>query len=154
MEQKTQDLRQALLEQGTLLRPIQGTSMLPLLRQGTDSVLIEAKRQRLHPLDVALYVRQRDGAYILHRVIACRSDGYLIRGDNCFEDEILSEDAVIGIMKGYYRKDKFISCEDARYQRRVKRLVKAYPLRNRLHQVKWIIKQILCCILKPNRSKS
>lgn len=126
----------------TIVMPFVGTSMLPMLRQGRDSVLIEEKRERLQPLDVALYIRSCDGAYVLHRVLSVRKDGYLIRGDNCYSDEIVSEACVIGVLKGFYRKEKFIPRDNPHYLRYVRRRIASYPVRLRLQKAKNCFKKL------------
>ena len=45
-----------------------GTSMLPMLRQGIDSVVLSPVTCRLKKYDIPLYQRD-DGSYILHRII-------------------------------------------------------------------------------------
>ena len=58
-----------------------GTSMLPLLRQGIDSVVLVAPRT-LKRGDVLLY-RRANGQYVLHRLVRVRRDGSLwFSGDN------------------------------------------------------------------------
>ena len=71
--------------EGKYVGPTVGVSMLPMLKSGRDSVVIEKKQARLKPLDVALY--KRGEKYVLHRVIETREGGYVIRGDNCYADE-------------------------------------------------------------------
>lgn len=135
---------------GELLQPVKGSSMLPLLREKTDVVLISQKTEKLRPLDVALYIRKEDGAYILHRVIECMAEGYVIRGDNCYNDEFIAEDDVIGVMKGYYRKDKYVSCEEEKYLEYARRRVNNYPCRKHIQKLKWKIKSVYRKILKRN----
>ena len=58
-----------------------GTSMLPLLRQGKDSVaLVKAEKPKRG--DILFYQRE-NGQYVLHRVVRVRRDGTLwFSGDN------------------------------------------------------------------------
>ena len=51
--------------EGKYVGPTVGVSMLPMLKSGRDSVVIEKKQARLKPLDVALY--KRGEKYVLHR---------------------------------------------------------------------------------------
>ena len=58
-----------------------GTSMLPLLRQGVDSVAL-VEPERLKKGDICLF-RRADGAFVLHRLVGIQKDGRLsFRGDN------------------------------------------------------------------------
>ena len=65
-----------------------GISMLPLLRQGTDSVLLSPPPARLKKYDIVLYQRE-DGKYVLHRIIEVDESGmvYTCIGDNQFVKE-------------------------------------------------------------------
>lgn len=59
-----------------------GTSMLPLLRQGKDSVALVKPVERLKRGDILLYQRT-NGQYVLHRLVRVRCDGTLwFSGDN------------------------------------------------------------------------
>ena len=67
---------------GYLLYRNVGDSMLPLIRQGRDLVLISRKPEgRLKKYDVPLYKRD-SGQYVLHRILKVRKDDYIICGDN------------------------------------------------------------------------
>lgn len=56
-----------------------GTSMLPLIREGRDSVtLVKAPPEKG---DIAFY-RRTDGSFILHRVISVDGGVYTMCGDN------------------------------------------------------------------------
>ena len=114
--------------EGKYVGPTVGVSMLPMLKSGRDSVVIEKKQARLKPLDVALY--KRGEKYVLHRVIETREGGYVIRGDNCYADELVPEEAVFGVLTEYFRGEKHIDCTtDEKYLRYAKRRVKNYPVR-------------------------
>ena len=59
-----------------------GTSMLPLLRQGKDSVALVKPTEKLKRGDILLYQRT-NGQYVLHRLVRVRRDGTLwFSGDN------------------------------------------------------------------------
>ena len=58
-----------------------GTSMLPLIVQGRDSVTLEQPQGALHRGDIAFYQRE-NGQYVLHRVIAADGETYTMCGDN------------------------------------------------------------------------
>ena len=125
--------------------PTVGVSMLPLLKNRRDTVVIEAKTERLKPLDVALY--KRGDAYVLHRVIAVKEDGYIIRGDNCYADENIPEDWVIGVLTEFFRKGKHVFCTDKKYIRYAKNRVKNYKIRRFYMRVKAKAKAVIKKIL-------
>ena len=56
-----------------------GVSMLPLLREGIDSVNLGAV-DTVKKGDIVFYLRE-SGDYVLHRVIGERKDGFLLCGD-------------------------------------------------------------------------
>ena len=62
-----------------------GISMLPMLRQGIDSVVLSPLPEALQKYDLPLYQRN-DGKYILHRIVAV-GDTYTCIGDNQFAFE-------------------------------------------------------------------
>lgn len=112
---------------GVLVYKTRGVSMLPMLHQDRDLVTIEVPRGRLKPLDVALY--RRGGAYVLHRVVRACDGYYLIRGDNTYCLEKVSEDAVIGVLTGFLRGGKRYSADDRAYRAYARVWDAAYPLR-------------------------
>lgn len=57
-----------------------GTSMLPLIVQGRDSVTL-VKAEEFRAGDIAFYQRE-NGQYVLHRVIAADGETYTVCGDN------------------------------------------------------------------------
>lgn len=113
-----------LKENGTLLYAIRGVSMLPLLRQDRDLVMLERPRERCRPGDVVLY-RRASGQYVLHRVIAVRPADYVILGDNCANREYgVTDDDILGVMTGFVRNGREHSVTERGY-----RLYTAYILR-------------------------
>ena len=95
-------IEDVLREKGVYVGPTVGGSMLPMLKSRRDTVVIRPKTERLNRLDVALY--RRGEAYVLHRVLAREEGGYLIRGDNCYSDEHIPENAVFGVLTEFFRK--------------------------------------------------
>ena len=58
-----------------------GTSMLPLLRQDVDSVILRTD-DHIKKGDICLYKRN-NGDFVLHRVVKAEPDGtFVFRGDN------------------------------------------------------------------------
>lgn len=114
--------------EGKYVGPTSGVSMLPMLKTGRDTIVVKKKEGRLRPLDVALY--RRGEKYVLHRVIRVLDGGYLIRGDNCYEDELVRESDVFGVLTEYFKKDERIDCNtDEKYLKYAKRRVKNYRFR-------------------------
>lgn len=79
-----------------------GTSMLPMLRQGMDSVVLSPLPERLKKYDIPLYQR-KNGQYVLHRIIKT-GETFVCMGDNQFAPEPgLSRGQMIGVVTAFYR---------------------------------------------------
>ena len=126
-EQEKQKIEDVLLTCGKYVGPTSGVSMLPMLKDRRDTIVVLPKTDRLKPLDVALY--KRGELYILHRVLSVTPNGYIIRGDNCYADENVPENAVIGVLTEFFRKDKHYYCTDKKYLKYVKKRLKTYKFR-------------------------
>ncbi len=120
-------IEDVLSEKGVYVGPTVGISMYPMLKNRRDTIVVRPKTERLKPLDVALYKRGND--YILHRVLSLTDEGYIIRGDNCYSDENVPEDAVIGVLTEFFRKNKHYFCTDKKYLKYVKKRLKTYKVR-------------------------
>lgn len=127
-EVEIQKIEDVLSSNGQYVGPTAGVSMLPMLKNRRDTIVVAKKTERLQPLDVALY--KRGDLYVLHRVLQVTDTGYIIRGDNCYSDEIVPEEAVIGVLTEFFRKNKHIVCAtDEKYHRYVNKRLKTYKAR-------------------------
>ena len=95
-----------------------GTSMLPLIVQARDSVVL--KRNFDHAAkkhDIAFY-RRKNGQFVLHRVMKICDDGsYIMCGDNQLELERgIEREQIIAYVSGLYRKDKAVNMDGFRYR--------------------------------------
>ena len=93
-----------------------GTSMLPLLREGRDSVVLVAPGT-LEKRDICLY-RRENGAYVLHRLIKWDQEGRpVFCGDNQTALEYgVARDSVVAVVHACYRDDKRREVTDLRYR--------------------------------------
>ena len=87
-----------------------GTSMLPLLVQSRDSVVLKRREDipaKKH--DIAFY-RRKNGQFVLHRVMRMCSDGtYIMCGDNqTFLEKGIEATQIIAYVSEIYRKEKKI----------------------------------------------
>lgn len=115
-------IEEYLYTEGEIAYWTRGTSMLPMLRENKDVVIIRAKRNdRAQRYDVALYRRPGQSHYVLHRVLRQKKDGYIMRGDNQWRKEFVPEADVIGILTAFIRDGREISVEDPDYQAYVKK---------------------------------
>ena len=116
-----------LARDGRLVYKTRGTSMLPMLHQNRDVVVISVPEEPIKKYDVALYKRGK--AYVFHRVIDVKEWGYIIRGDNTYELEKVPEKAVIGVLTGFTRKGKTYSTDNPIYLCYARLWCLIYPLR-------------------------
>ncbi|MBQ8795523.1 MAG: S24/S26 family peptidase [Clostridia bacterium] len=106
-----------------------GVSMWPMIRHGKDSVVINPVSGRLKKYDIPLY-KDRLDRYVVHRVIEVNDEGYVICGDGLFEKEYdITDENVIGVVTGFFRKEKYISADDKKYLRYVRFWVDNFYLR-------------------------
>ena len=92
-----------------------GTSMLPMLRQGIDQVVLSSVPDRLKKYDLPLYQR-KNGQYVLHRIVKAE-ETYTCVGDNQFELEPgLRHEQMIGVVTAFYRGEKEYQVTDLSYR--------------------------------------
>ena len=121
-------IEEELKNTGRLIYHNVGDSMLPLIREGKDLLIIERPKEwdeltpdsrtdKLHRLDIPLYRRDDAKAYVLHRVLAVRKDDYVICGDNRRNREYgITDRHVVGILTGIVRDGKEISLNRIGYR--------------------------------------
>lgn len=136
-----QKIEDVLAEKGVYVGPTVGVSMLPMLKNRRDTIVVKPKTERLKRLDVALY--KRGEAYVLHRVLQPVDGGYIIRGDNCYSDENVPEDAVFGVLTEFWRKNVHYDCTDEKYIKYAEKRLKTYKSRRFFVRVKNFFKRII-----------
>lgn len=101
---------------GKLIYTNVGDSMMPLIRQDKDLLIIEKPKGRLKKYDVPLY-RRDSGQYVLHRILEVRKNDYVICGDNRWTKEYgITDRHIIGVLTGIVRNGKTIPATDRKYQ--------------------------------------
>jgi hypothetical protein len=118
---------------GKLVYTNRGVSMLPLLRENRDVMVIEAcKANEIKKLDAVLFVRHRKEKkdYVLHRVLRQNADGsFWIVGDHCVQGETVPGEQIIGRLSAVVRDGRTISVHDWKYLCYVHLWCDVYPLR-------------------------
>ena len=118
-----------LARDGRLVYTTVGDSMLPLIRQGRDLLVIQKKAGRLKKYDIPLY-RRDSGQYVLHRVLKVRRDDYVISGDNRWKCEYgITDCHVIGVLTAIIRDGKEIPMCDGRLRLYAHLWCDLFPLR-------------------------
>ncbi len=126
-------IEEAFQKNTTFKIPITGTSMNPLLVEGRDYVLIKKAEGPLVIGDIPLY-RRDNGAFVLHRVVDKKDDGYIMCGDNQFLlEKGITDRHVIGVVCSICRDGKLFDVDDHEYVKYKNKYIKnvntRYPLR-------------------------
>ncbi len=115
IESQIPEMRKALQNGKMVEFETHGFSMIPLLHDGGDSVILEQPAFPLKVNDVAL-CRADDGRYVLHRVISINNGGYTLRGDNCSTTEFCAGDSdVVGVACSFIRRGRLIDVKSGKY---------------------------------------
>ena len=92
-----------------------GTSMLPMIRQGIDTVTLSQLPEKLHKYDLPLYQRE-NGQYVLHRIVKAE-ETYTCIGDNQFVYEPgLTHGQMIAVVSSFTRGNRVYDVTDWRYR--------------------------------------
>ena len=118
-EYRLQDMMpliQEALDTGKTIRFLpRGVSMLPMLRQGIDSVVLSPVPEKLRKYDLPLY-RRDNGKFVLHRIVKV-GETYTCIGDNQFELEHgLRHEQMIALVTAFTRGRRQISTKNIGYQ--------------------------------------
>lgn len=136
------DYRTVIEDKGFIVNTIVGVSMYPLLRKRKDSVHIIKITKPLKKNDVILYQRN-DGKYVLHRLISIKNNKYVFCGDNQWQKEYgITDNHIIGIMVGYYRKEKYKSVNSFAFKVYTFIITITRPIRRLRDFVKRVLKRI------------
>ena len=137
-------------EKGYIVYTNVGDSMMPLLREHRDIMVIRKITEPLKKYDTVLFKRP-NGAYVLHRIIkVCAPGQYSIAGDNRAFSEIVPEEWIIGILSEVIRDGRHISVESDEYKAYVKKVplhrlrlkIKPYPQAAK-RKLKRVLKKII-----------
>ena len=133
MERK-QNFEEVLNSNGRLVYTNVGVSMLPLIREGRDIMIIEKRGvSLLKKYDAVLYRRENikgRGEYVLHRIIKILPDGnFYIVGDNCTNGETVKPSQILGVLTGLIRNGKPVDLTGFRYKAYIALWCAPYRLR-------------------------
>lgn len=114
METLAEIIRLQLDHGGKATLTVTGNSMYPMLKNRRDSVILipPADPQKG---DVVLFQRI-GGAYILHRIIAVTTEGYICCGDNQAIREPVLREQIVAVVDGFVRKGKSYTVENRFYR--------------------------------------
>ena len=129
-------------KEGHLIYSNVGDSMLPMIRQGRDLLVIRRQTGRLKKYDVPLY-RRDSGQYVLHRILKVREYDYVICGDNRWHRETgITDRHILGVLTAIIRDGKEIPATDPRYRLYVHLWCDLFPLRAFLLRGLHVLKRV------------
>lgn len=119
-----------------------GTSMLPMLRQGQDSVVLSPVPEKLKKYDLPLY-RRENGQFVLHRVVRVE-ETYTCIGDNQYRLEPgVRHEQMIAVVTAFVRNGRECSVENRGYQVYCRLWHYSRPVRYLCVRCKNLIKSVL-----------
>ena len=118
MEELMELLQLQMQTTGSAPLTVTGWSMIPMLHNRRDSVVIEPVMGRQKKGDLILY-RRENGRYVLHRILRVKKEGYICCGDNQFFTEKVEENQLIAVVTRFTREGKSCSVDNAGYRRYV-----------------------------------
>ena len=109
-----------------------GTSMLPLIRQGKDQVVL-VKPENIKVGDMVFYQRD-NGQFVLHRLVKIAKNQYVMCGDNQYDLEYgITDKHILAKVKAVIRDGKIVDETIPQYRSYVKKLAfKRFKMHTRL----------------------
>lgn len=116
LKEYVETIKEVLAADGVFRIYPKGTSMLPLLRQKRDSVVLAAPQFPLAKGEIILYQRE-NGQCVLHRIVKKDTNTYICCGDNQTQLEYgIGQQQIIAVVEEIYREDQKIEKNDWRYR--------------------------------------
>lgn len=120
MNEEYTSFEKELNENGKLIYTNVGVSMLPLLRENRDVMVIEKLSDLPKKFQAVLFVRENvngRGKYVVHRILKIRKDGtYFIAGDNCTDGELVRKENILGVLTAVIRDGRKIEFKGFKYK--------------------------------------
>ncbi|MBR5246889.1 MAG: S24/S26 family peptidase [Clostridia bacterium] len=134
-------IKEQLDKGGTVKIPITGTSMLPLLVQGRDFVVLKSCEKA--EINDIIFYRRDNGQFVLHRIIGIDENGYILCGDNQWVKEHgIKDKNIIGVVTEIHRNGKVFGVNDKSYVKYYKCWLKLFPIRKPLIKVLVVLRAI------------
>lgn len=122
--------------------PFRGVSMLPMLRQGKDTVELSPLPEKLKKYDLPVY-QYPSGKVVMHRVVSVENGYYLCLGDNTYKYEKILPEQLIGLVSAFKRADKRIEVTNRGYRLYSRLWVASFPVRRALRRLKRFLRRLL-----------
>lgn len=129
MEQVAELIRLQLSHDGVANLTVTGSSMMPMLHNRRDTVMLSKLTAMPRRGDVILYQRE-NGSYILHRVVK-KPDGTscVCCGDNQWREEKVPLDRIVAVVTGFRRNGKKYDVTHRGYRSYVLLWIGLFPVR-------------------------
>lgn len=92
-----------------------GVSMMPILRQGKDTVELSPLPEKLKKYDLPVYLRP-NGKLVMHRVVAVKEDHYICLGDNTEDFEKIDPSQMVALVSAINRGGRRIETSNPMYR--------------------------------------
>ena len=109
-----------LLDMGKkVIVPARGNSMIPLVRNQKDSIVLKAFDGKDLGVGDAVFYKRTSGQYVLHRIVEVADDGsFTIMGDGLLVCESgIRKENIIAVPFAFIRKNRYIYCASRAYKK-------------------------------------
>lgn len=108
-------IKKVLAQKGNFSFYPHGTSMLPLIREDRDQVILSALPEKPEKYQIILYKR-KNGAFVLHRIVGISKKGdqevYTMRGDHQYQNEYgITKEQMIGVVSWIVKAGKTVDAQ-------------------------------------------
>ena len=111
-----------------------GKSMLPLIKEGIDSVVLE-KADNIKKYDIVLFLGN-DKKYSLHRICKIKGDFFFLSGDNQSVFEKIRKEQIVAKVSDIYKGDILLNTESKKYKNYIYKIVFFRPFRRIIRKLK------------------
>ncbi len=132
---------------------IHGTSMLPMLKDGLDSVRIVKPKGELKKYDIIFY-RRDNGQFVLHRIVGVKDGDYVCRGDNQTESEFpVTPESVIAIVSEFTKDGKTRSVDSFSHRFYSRFIVNTVGIKKYVRKIIAVLRRIKKSVFKGSSSR-
>ncbi len=129
---------------GSMPLVVTGNSMGPFMKDGRDTVWLEACRDADFKRGKILLFRRNDGKFVLHRVRKPMPDGTLVmNGDAQYWCENIKKEQAIAVVTHIETNGKKKSCNSLIYRIKTEAWQILKPLRPYIFRIQSVIKRII-----------
>ena len=120
-------IKKAINENSTIRIYPRGKSMMPMIKEGVDSVVL-SKADDFKKYDIVFF-KSDDSFYSLHRIIKITKDKIYVCGDNQSKKEIIDRKQIIAKVESWYKGEEKISNDDKKYRKYIRKIMIIRPFR-------------------------